>query len=184
MLSLVLSYEFPKKPSMPRLRSQLLDPTIFCKHTQPSPTMSSSPPILVTNTQVHTKPMHVSTHAHRQPCTCKRTLPPSECPAAYPSSNRSTYCREDALAAVGQVHAVLRGQAEKMSRKNPQNPAFSSASYLPAPGLVEYWGKIQPRTDALCLCRGLHLGEDTLKANDFPKIPFEYRGIQKKTPAY
>lgn len=120
--------------------------------------------------------MHTGNHALAN----VRSHHPTECPAAYPSSNRSTYCREDALAAVGQVHAVLRGQAGKMSRKNPQNPAFSSASYLPAPGLVEYWGKIQPRTDALCLCRGLHLGEDTLEANDFPKIPFEYRGIQKK----
>lgn len=113
--------------------------------------------------------MHTGNHALAN----VRSHHSTECPAAYPSSNRSTYCREDALAAVGQVHAVLRGQVGKMSRKNPQNPAFSSASYLPAPGLVEYWGKIQPRTDALCLCRGLHLGEDTLEANDFPKIPFE-----------
>lgn len=46
-------------------------------HTQAQP-MPPSLPILVTNTHVHPKTMHVSTHAHRKPCTCKHTLPPSD----------------------------------------------------------------------------------------------------------
>lgn len=45
--------------------------------TQAQP-MPPSLPILVTNTHVHPKTMHVSTHAHRKPCTCKHTLPPSD----------------------------------------------------------------------------------------------------------
>lgn len=46
-------------------------------HTRAQP-MPPSLPKLVTNTHVHTKTMHVSTHAHRKPCTCKHTLPPSD----------------------------------------------------------------------------------------------------------
>lgn len=85
-----------------------------------------------------------------------------------PAPTEAMYCMEDALASVGQIHAVLWGKGGKMSRKTPQNPAFSSASYWSAPGLVVYWGKIQPRTEALNLCWGLHLEKDTLEAKDFP----------------
>lgn len=69
-----------------------------------------------------------------------------------------------------------------MSRKNPQNPAFPSASYLSAPGLVEYWGKSQPRTEHIKPCKGLHLEKGTLEAKDFPspKYPLNTEVLKKK----
>lgn len=71
-----------------------------------------------------------------------------------------------------------------MSRKNPSHPAFSSASYLSAPGLVEYWGS--PGQNALSLCNGLHIDKDTLEAKDFPspKYPLNIAVLKKKKKAY
>lgn len=118
--SLVLSYELPKKSSM---RTEITASGFhhFLQAHTAKPHNILFPPNTGNKHPVCTKPMHASTHAHRQPCTCKHTsYHLTESPAAYPSPNRSMYCREDVLASVGQVHTVLWGQGRKMRRKTPQ----------------------------------------------------------------
>lgn len=93
----------------------------------------------------------------------------TESPAAYPSPNRSMYCRKDALASVGQVHAVLWGQGGKMSTKKAFKTQLSPL--LPI-CLLQDWeiagARYSPGQNALSLYKGLHIEKDTLEAKDFP----------------
>lgn len=148
--------------------------------------MPPSLPKLVTNTHVHTKTMHVSTHAHRKPCTCKHTLPPSDlipCSLSQPQKKHIQQGRCFSSCGPSQCSVEWAGVKKEFKKKKKKNrSAFSSASHLLAPGLVKHQAKTQPRTDTLSLweeavywgehlgSKGFYLPPSTLNIEVYKKI--------------